>query len=378
MVVSVTYRVGAFGFLAHPELSTRERQGLGQLRPAGQIAGLAVGEGQHRGVRRRSRPRHDLRRVGRRHGRQHAGGVAGREGPLPPRDLGERRLLRARRAAAAKAARPCRRSRQPKRRGSNSRQARRARHRCRTRAAGREDSGGAGRAWLQGAFWPVFDGDVLPGDQYELYQAERFNDTPVLIGTNSDEGALFVQGGVTRAAFEQLIRAGYGAHADAILAAYRTRPTPKPSQAARRPVARLDLRVADVGLGACCSRAKGKGAAYVYYFDHRTPQSPNGAGHAAEIPYVFRTLGQGRPAPGVPAAPRPEDAAMSELVSSYFMNFAKTGDPNGAGLPQWPAFSEQRQTVMHFDAKSSARPTPNVPQLTAIDKYFAWRREHAH
>jgi len=38
-------------------------------------------------------------------------------------------------------------------------------------------------------WWPVFDGDVLPGDQYELYEAGRFNDTPILVGTNSDEGA---------------------------------------------------------------------------------------------------------------------------------------------------------------------------------------------
>ena len=109
-------------------------------------------------------------------------------------------------------------------------------------------------------------------------------------------------------------------------------------------------------------------------------QKPNGAWHADEIPYVFRNLGRGFAAPGVPAetAPSPADAAMSELVSTYFTNFAKTGNPNGAGLPQWPAFSEQRQEVMFLDANAGARPMPNVPQLTAFEKYFAWRREHAH
>jgi len=74
----------------------------------------------------------------------------------------------------------------------------------------------------------------------------------------------------------------------------------------------------------------------------------------------------------------PADTAMSELVSTYFTNFAKSGNPNGAGLPQWPAFTEQKQQVMFLDAKSSARPVPNVPQLTAFEKYFAWHREHAH
>src|SRR5262249_55208415 len=71
-----------------------------------------------------------------------------------------------------------------------------------------------------GRFFPAFDGYVLPGDPYDLYSAGHFNATPVLIGTNSDEGALFVRGRVTSADFESTIRAGYGAKADSILAAY--------------------------------------------------------------------------------------------------------------------------------------------------------------
>ena len=131
-----------------------------------------------------------------------------------------------------------------------------------------------------------------------------------------------------------------------------------------------------MGVGAAAVEAR-RGKAYVYYFDHRTPQSPNGAGHAAEIPYVFRTLGKFSGPAGLVAPPRPEDHAMSDLMSSYWVNFAKTGDPNGPGLPPWPAFTESSQTVMHFDAKSSARPAPNMTQIKAMDEYFAWRREEA-
>src|SRR5262249_40247672 len=117
--------------------------------------------------------------------------------------------------------------------------------------------------------------------------------------------------------------------------------------------------------------SKGKGAAYVYYYDHRTPGSPNGATHAAELGYVFRNLGLQQGA----GAPRPEDTAMSELVSSYWTNFAKTGDPNGPGLPKWPAFTEALQQAMIFDAHSSARTLPNREELDAFDAYYAWRRE---
>jgi para-nitrobenzyl esterase len=68
---------------------------------------------------------------------------------------------------------------------------------------------------------------------------------------------------------------------------------------------------------------------------------------------------------------------MADLVSSYWVNFAKNGDPNGPGLPAWPAFSVTAQNAMHLDTKSSARPVPNMTQLKALDGYFAWRREEA-
>ena len=121
---------------------------------------------------------------------------------------------------------------------------------------------------------------------------------------------------------------------------------------------------------------KGKGKAFVYYYDHRTPQQPNGASHGAEIPYVFRTLGApGANLGGPVAAPRPEDLKMSELMSSYWTSFAKTGNPNGPGLPVWPEFSVKDQRVMFLDdTQPGARPVPNIEQLKALDSYYAWRR----
>jgi para-nitrobenzyl esterase len=66
---------------------------------------------------------------------------------------------------------------------------------------------------------------------------------------------------------------------------------------------------------------------------------------------------------------------MSDLMSSYWTNFAKTGDPNGSGLPVWPSFSAKDQRVMFFDTQqSSARPVPNIDQIKALDAYYAWRR----
>ncbi len=228
----------------------------------------------------------------------------------------------------------------------------------------------SGGGMESGGFWPVADGNVLPGDPYELYEKGRFNDTPVLIGTNSNEGGLFMRQPVTAAAFEKQIRSGYGERADVILSAY---PHATDAEAARAAadVFREFAFAWPTWTWARLQSRKGKGAAFVYYFDHRTPASPDGANHGAEVSYVFENFG------GPGGAPNPEDLALSDLIRSYWINFAGTGDPNGPGLPLWPAFTESGQKVMFFDAAPSARPIPNLEKLKAFDAYYSWRREEA-
>jgi para-nitrobenzyl esterase len=221
-----------------------------------------------------------------------------------------------------------------------------------------------------GGFWAVADGNVLPGDQYELYQAGRFNDTPVLIGTNSDEGARYSRPGITTEAFVKQIRDEYGPHADAILDAY-PHATDAAAFKASKDIIRDSWFAWYTWAWARLQSQKGKGKAYVYYFDHRTPASPDGASHGAEISYVFGNLG------GRGGAPSAEDTALSNLMSSYWINFARSGDPNGPDLPNWPAFTEKEQKAMFFDADSSARPLPNMGKLKALDSYYEWRREQA-
>lgn len=59
------------------------------------------------------------------------------------------------------------------------------------------------------------------------------------------------------------------------------------------------------------------------------------------------------------------------------MNFARTGDPNGKGLPHWPAFTNAGAQVMDLDDPSKAVPVPNLEKLRAWDSYYAWRRSQA-
>jgi para-nitrobenzyl esterase len=68
---------------------------------------------------------------------------------------------------------------------------------------------------------------------------------------------------------------------------------------------------------------------------------------------------------------------MSELISAYWVNFAKTGDPNGADLPNWPAYDEKELKAMIFDKDPGAGRLPNLDKLEAFDAYYAWRRNGA-
>lgn len=221
-------------------------------------------------------------------------------------------------------------------------------------------------------FWPVLDGYVIVGDEYELYKAGRFNDTPILIGTNSDEGAAFTPPETSRAAYEKQIRAEYGAKAELILSA-----NPHATDAEAHTAAKNNFRDSVFAWStwrwaSLQSAHSGSRKAYLYYFDHRTPASPDGSSHGSEVGFVFGNLDR----PGMP--PSAAERALSELMSSYWVNFAKSGNPNGPGLPPWPAFSDAKPSVMHFDAEPSARlGVPNLEQLRALDQYFAWRRQQA-
>jgi para-nitrobenzyl esterase len=223
-----------------------------------------------------------------------------------------------------------------------------------------------------GTAWPIFDGYVLPGDQYKLYEAGRYNDTPVLIGTNSDEGALFVPSAKADV-YQKAIQAGYGTYSAKILAAY---PGGTDAEALRssRDIFRDATFAWPTWTWARLQSKTGKGKAYVYYFSHR-PAYPNtpefkdwGAAHAGEIAYVFGNFSATMP-------PSAADRAVSETIASYWVNFAKAGDPNGSGLPKWPAFTNTSAQVMNLDDPSKAIDVPNLQKLEVLDGYFAWRRE---
>jgi para-nitrobenzyl esterase len=226
-----------------------------------------------------------------------------------------------------------------------------------------------------GGFRPAADGYIIPSDLYSIYQARAFNDTPILVGNTSDElGSMMGGRGktITAADWEKQIRSQYGSgsQAEAILSVY-PHATDAEAAKASKGLSRESTFSWSTWTWARMQSKQGQGKAFIYYYDYHAP-NVDGSGHGSDVPYAFQTLSGGRG-----GAPKPEDLKLSDVISSYWVNFAKSGDPNGPGLPNWPAFAENDQQAMVFDATPGARPVPNLDKIKAFDAYISWRREEA-
>jgi para-nitrobenzyl esterase len=201
-------------------------------------------------------------------------------------------------------------------------------------------------------FTADIDGYFLPEGLPAIFAAGRQNDVPLLAGWNRDENGMATN--TTIGSFQQRVSQRYGANAAAILKLY---PAADDAQAVRS-AADLsgDEFIAFSTWRWMEAQARtGKQPIYRYRFDLAPPPDTNHpqegvAYHSAEIAYVFGALDllHGY-------AWRPEDHALSEQMQQYWTNFAKAGDPNGAGLPTWPVYKATDWKVMHLDETSAAQ-----------------------
>ncbi len=225
--------------------------------------------------------------------------------------------------------------------------------------------------WGTGTGWPIVDGRVIPDDQYKLYEAGKYNDVPVIVGYNSDEGLLFTRE-KTPAEYIANTRKRYGPFADRLLAVY------PPGEKAVPKSARDLTRDAAFGWHtwswARLQARTGKSKVFHYYFDQHpeypanSPEADHGMSHGPDVGYVFQTLDRNNP------KLTPGDWTISETVATYWTNFAKRGDPNGDGVPAWPRFTESDRKLMYFKNQAFPGPVPSANGLEVLDAYFAWRR----
>lgn len=221
-------------------------------------------------------------------------------------------------------------------------------------------------------FAPNIDGFFLPESIAAIFAAGKQSQVPLLAGWNADEGssvAILGRDAPTPGLLATKIGALYGEKADSIRKAYSAADAGEAKRAAQ------DL-AGDRFIGYSTWKwlethtKTGNAPVYRYRFDLKLPVAGGATGiaaeprspHAGEIEYVFQTLSS-KPLPW-----RDEDRKLSDMMSSYWINFARSGDPNGPGLPKWPLYyGANGFMVMHLAAVTQARPDAHRARYQALD-----------
>lgn len=201
---------------------------------------------------------------------------------------------------------------------------------------------------------PIVDGYVIPSDTYSLYEAGKQAHVPLLLGYNTDEGA-YITPLTDTATFTADVHRRYGSRADPILALLPT----DSDAAAKHSQQRLWAESAFGWQMWSWARVHARTSGSKVFFYHFTGKQN---GHGAELPYVFghpfmRTWDD-------------DDRTTARMISGYWTSFAKTGDPNAVSLPHWPAYSNQEQNVMHLGKDMRVGEMPDEPLHRLFDAHM--------
>jgi len=226
-------------------------------------------------------------------------------------------------------------------------------------------SGNAG-----GSVHPVIEPYVLPASPYETFASGQQNDVPLLIGSNAEEARALVDvTHVTAATFDSDLEHSYGALPPPLVAAY-LHATDEDARQARLGLER-DLRFGwDMWAWARLQAGTGKSPVYYYSFRQKPPFPAGsvyegwGASHFAELWYVFDHLDQ------EPWKWTAADRKVAEEISSYWVNFARSGNPNGPGLPPWPAFTNGDSKVLYLGDPITVNGVANIDSLRVFDAVY--------
>lgn len=215
-------------------------------------------------------------------------------------------------------------------------------------------------------FGPVVDGWFLPADTAAIFAQGKQNDVPTMTGLTADEGSSAPTYGKIKAdEFTKQTQQRFGAQAEVFLKLYpsndQTQSGLSQKQSAR------DQGLVSMYLWATERAKTAKAKAYTYFFTRGIPwpEHPEFAAfHTGDVPYFFANLKHlNRPWESV-------DRRLSETVSAYWVNFAKTGNPNGKGLANWLAFDAAQAVTMELGEKIGARSVAEKVKQDFFTQYF--------
>ena len=220
----------------------------------------------------------------------------------------------------------------------------------------------------------IIDGYVVPRSPFETYREGKANKVSLLVGWNADEGAWFLTNHrITVDNYRQTLDRSFPSLLVRLLA-----PSPGSNDESARAAAvdfNTDMRFRwDMWTWAKLAVRREGDEVYVYEFARTSPYLPGspyhglGAAHGTEMPYVFDHL------MAQAATWNTSDFKLAQAMSSYWTNFAKTGNPNEPSLPEWPTFQLQQPRLMYFGLRLHAEPLEDTVPLRQISRVYATAR----
>jgi len=213
----------------------------------------------------------------------------------------------------------------------------------------------------------IVDGWVLPEEVAAIFTQGKQNDVPLIVGYNADEGTTLAPQGANLKAlmFAGGIYQRYGSQADAFLKIYPAR-SDEQAVSSYYSAFRDQLFGWEMRTWARMATKTGHQPAYLYYFSRRPPGPQSArlrAFHASEIAYVFGTFVW-------PFPWEDTDKKLSDAMTSYWVNFAATGNPNGGRLTKWPVYSGKDDQALEFGDHIAVRTEINKAGLDFFDGYY--------
>jgi para-nitrobenzyl esterase len=213
------------------------------------------------------------------------------------------------------------------------------------------------------------DGYFFPKSPYAIFAAGEQAHVPLLAGWNAEEGnyrsIIGSDAQPTRESFEKGVQKLYGAAADSILSVYHPASDEEVKSvgndlASDRFIAFSTWKWTDMQI-----KTGGNKPVYRYHYERARPGAS--ASHSAEIEYAMGNLSTNKAYNWTP-----DDHKVSATMQGFFVNFIKTGNPNGASLPEWPAANTAGTPVMHIDVESKARPEEHRDRYLLLDSRVGW------
>ncbi|MES2262996.1 MAG: carboxylesterase family protein [Pseudomonadota bacterium] len=217
------------------------------------------------------------------------------------------------------------------------------------------------------AYNPSVDGYVLPSDPYSRFAAGLQNDVPLLAGINANEGTIFAAPvGIPSDTKEHFIAAAtsaFGANNINTFLQYYPATTDAQAKQSETLLAGDLIISSQTWKMQNLQKQTGHAPVYSYYFSQTSAYNPLPI-HVSEVPYVFQNL-----VPNGHGAPDATDVAMANTMASFWTNFAKTGTPNGAGLPNWPVYSGAGGQVMGLGAPLQAQTETGTARFQFLNSF---------